>query len=108
LVQPRRRNFARSEGTTVGRKFVHGRALEMDLIVHATRDLMTFRASRPTQLSSSRFGILAERVFSKLVVDEEAAGSEAHSNAAAWTAKADAILKAAAAKGHNSFYISNH
>eukprot|EP00286_Rhodomonas_abbreviata_P015124 CAMPEP_0181318748 /NCGR_PEP_ID=MMETSP1101-20121128/17177_1 /TAXON_ID=46948 /ORGANISM="Rhodomonas abbreviata, Strain Caron Lab Isolate" /LENGTH=78 /DNA_ID=CAMNT_0023426249 /DNA_START=23 /DNA_END=259 /DNA_ORIENTATION=+ len=55
-----------------------------------------------------RFGILAERVFSKLTTDMEASGSEAHSNAAAWTAKADAILQAAAKKGDNSFYISNH
>jgi hypothetical protein len=38
----------------------------------------------------------------------EAAGSESHSDAASWTAKADAILKAAAAKGTDSFYITTH
>jgi hypothetical protein len=57
------------------------------------------------------FAILAERIFSKLVVDEEASsaqGGEAHGNAAAWTAKADAILALAAKKGNNSFYINNH
>jgi hypothetical protein len=47
-------------------------------------------------------------MFTKLTVDMEAAGSEAHGDAAAWTAKADAILKAAALKGNNSFYITNH
>jgi hypothetical protein len=53
------------------------------------------------------FSVLAAR-FTQLVVDEEAGGSESHSDAAAWTARADAILKAAAKKGGNSFYISNH
>ena len=53
------------------------------------------------------FSVLAAR-FTQLVVDEEAGGSESHSAAAAWTARADAILKAAAKKGGNSFYISNH
>ena len=47
-------------------------------------------------------------MFTKLTVDEEAAGAESHSDAKAWTDKADAILKAAAKRGDNSFYISNH
>jgi len=55
-----------------------------------------------------RFGILAERVFTKLTVDQEAGGSESHSDAAAWTARADAILKRAAKKGTDSFYITTH
>ena len=74
-----------------------------------------FRRTGPLSLFGGRFysccidmsSVLAAR-FTQLVVDEEAGGSESHSDAAAWTARADAILKAAAKKGGNSFYISNH
>ena len=48
-------------------------------------------------------------MMTKLVVDEEAMGAEAHSDAKAWTDKADAILKAAAKRNpDNAFYVSNH
>jgi len=60
-------------------------------------------------MPASRFGFLADRMMTKLVVDEEAFGAEAHSDAKAWTDKADAILKAAAKRNpDNAFYVSNH